>query len=107
MINFFGHLKKMISHHSDPVSYEIPIGDDIILISNYLGRNIKIEFAGVINCVLCGREIKKSFFQGHCYPCFINSPQTSECILRPELCRAHEGKSRDMEWSKKHCLQIR
>ena len=95
----------MISHHTEPVSYEIPIGNDIILISNYLGKNIQIEFAGMINCVLCGREINKSFFQGHCYPCFINSPQTSECILKPELCRAQEGESRDMEWSKKHCLQ--
>ena len=104
-MKFSGHLKKMISHHTDPVSYEIPLGDDIILISNYLGKNIQIEFTGVINCVLCGREINKSFFQGHCYPCFINSPQTSECILRPELCRAHKGESRDMEWSKKHCLQ--
>ena len=43
--------------------------------------------------------------QGFCYPCFINSPMTSECILRPHLCKAQEGTSRDMQWSKKHCLQ--
>ena len=30
---------------------------------------------------------------------------TSECILRPHLCKAQEGISRDMKWSKKHCLQ--
>ena len=24
--------------------------------------------------------------------------------MRPELCQAHEGISRDMEWSKRHCL---
>jgi hypothetical protein len=104
-MKFSGNIKKMISHHTDPINYEIPIGDEMISISSYLGKTIKIKFNGIINCVLCERVINKSFFQGHCYPCFINSPQTSECILRPELCRAHEGESRDMEWSKKHCLQ--
>ena len=42
--------------------------------------------------------------QGYCYPCFISSPKTSECILKPELCRAHEGEARDMKWAKEHCL---
>jgi len=105
IVKFIGNIKKMISQHSDPVNYQIPIGNDILPISDYIGKKIKIRFNDVINCVLCNREIKKSFFQGHCYPCFIDSPQTSECILRPELCRAHKGESRDMEWSKKHCLQ--
>ncbi len=94
----------MISSHTDPVSYEIPIADQRISISDYLGCTIKITSNGVINCVLCGNETKKSFFQGHCYPCFINSPQTSECILKPELCEAHHGISRDIEWSNTHCL---
>ncbi|SVC22864.1 uncharacterized protein METZ01_LOCUS275718, partial [marine metagenome] len=39
------------------------------------------------------------------YPCFISSPETSECILKPELCQAHEGIARDMEWAENHCLQ--
>ena len=43
--------------------------------------------------------------QGYCYQCFISSPKTSECILRPELCRAHMGEARDMKWAKEHCLQ--
>ena len=95
----------MISKHSDPVKYQIPIGNDMLPISDYIGQTIEIKFNHIINCVLCNREIKKSFFQGHCYPCFINAPQASECILKPELCRAHKGESRNMEWSEKHCLQ--
>ena len=51
------------------------------------------------------QKIKKTYMQGYCYPCFIESPKTSECILKPELCRAHEGEARDMEWAKEHCLQ--
>ena len=42
--------------------------------------------------------------QGYCYPCFISLPQTDECVFKPHLCKAHEGKARDMEWAKKNCL---
>jgi hypothetical protein len=33
-----------------------------------------------------------------------NSPMNSECIIRPELCEAHLGKGRDVEWEKKNHL---
>ena len=105
MMKFSGHIKKMISKHIEPISYEIPIDDDLIPISNYLNKIIKIHFLNEIHCIECNREIKKTFAQGYCYPCFISSPSTSECILKPELCRAHEGGDRDMEWSNKHCLK--
>jgi hypothetical protein len=104
-MKFIGTIKKMISEHSDPVRYQIPIDSDRVSISEYLDKIIEITFLNEIHCIECNREIKKTFAQGYCYPCFIQSPQTSECILKPELCRAHEGKSRDMQWSKKHCLQ--
>jgi len=100
-----GNIKKMQSKHTNPISYKIPIGDSFLPISDYLGRKINVQYLGEINCIGCNRPINKSFAQGYCYPCFINSPETSECILRPELCRAHKGESRDMEWSEKHCLQ--
>ena len=95
----------MISEHSDPIKYQIPINNDLAPISEYLNKIIEIIFLDEIYCIECNRKINKTFAQGYCYPCFIDSPHTSECILRPELCRAHEGESRDMEWSKKHCLQ--
>ena len=95
----------MISRHCDPIEYQIPIDNELIPISEYLGQIIHITFLDEIHCIECHREIKKTFSQGYCYPCFIQSPRTSECILKPELCRAHEGESRDMEWSKEHCLK--
>ena len=100
-----GNIKKMKSNLLDSVTYQIPIDDKLFPISDYLGENISLEYLQEIHCVACDRLINKSFAQGYCYPCFISLPQTSECILRPELCRAHKGESRDMEWSKHHCLQ--
>ena len=104
-MTIIGNIKKMQSKHTNPISYKIPIGENFLPISNYLGSKINIEYLDEINCIGCNRSINKSFAQGHCYPCFINSPETSECVLRPELCRAHKGESRDMEWSKIHCLR--
>ncbi len=63
-----------------------------------------LSYSGKIYCIRCGRATNKSFAQGYCYPCFQRAPETSDCVLRPELCRAQAGESRDMEWSKKHCL---
>ena len=100
-----GNIRKMQSEATNPISYKIPIGDKFLPISDYLGSKINIEYLSEINCIGCNRSINKSFAQGHCYPCFINSPETSECVLRPELCQAHKGESRDMEWSKIHCLR--
>jgi len=104
-MKFSGKIKKMISKHSTPISYDIPLDNNLIPISTFLDKIIKINFLNKIYCIECNREINKTFAQGYCYPCFINSPRTSECILKPELCRAHEGESRDMEWSEEHCLK--
>ena len=88
----------------NPIQYSMILSDKILPINDYLDCNISLKWNGIINCVSCGKVTKKSFFQGFCYPCFISSPESSECILKPELCQAQEGISRDMEWSKKYCL---
>ncbi|MFP4556207.1 MAG: DUF2797 domain-containing protein [Bacteroidales bacterium] len=73
-------------------------------ISNYIGKPLSILFLNKITCISCGKSIKKTYGQGYCYPCFISVPQTEECVLRPELCRAHEGIARDMDYAKQNCL---
>ena len=100
-----GILLKMLSELGDEVTYYLPLGTDIIQMNELLDHSITFEYQGVIHCIKCGRVTRKSFAQGFCYPCFTTAPETSECILRPELCRAHEGESRDMKWSEDHCLQ--
>ena len=100
-----GNLLKMRSVLEDPVKYYLPVGSGELFMNDLIGKELRFEYSGQINCIRCGNRTKISFAQGFCYPCFLKAPETSECILRPELCQAHEGISRDMEWSKDHCLQ--
>jgi len=89
----------------DLVYYRLPVGDHKVDLNPLIGKSLGLFFQGEILCIHCGRKTSKSFAQGYCYPCFVSLPQTDACILRPELCEAHLGISRDMEWSKSHCLQ--
>ncbi len=104
MSEYYGQISKLITELRDPISYQLPIGNKKINLNKSINQKITLSFKGEIRCISCDKKIKKTFMQGYCYPCFITSPQTSECIFKPELCRAHEGESRDMEWSTKHCL---
>jgi len=103
---YSGTTKKMHSTKTNnDVQYSFYIGEDLLGLNDYIGHSISFKFLDKIFCQACNKEIKKSYFQGYCYPCMISVPQASECILRPELCRAHKGESRDMEWSQSHCLK--
>lgn len=104
-MQFTGNLLKMKSRLGNQVEYTLHIGKSEIDMNAAIGQKFTIHHNGIINCIHCGRETKKSFFQGYCYPCFKTLPQTDECILHPEKCQAHLGISRDMEWSKNNCLQ--
>jgi hypothetical protein len=99
-----GNLRKMQTHLADVAHYTLMLDDVAIDMNAKIGETIRLTFDGIINCIACGRETKKSFGQGFCYPCFRDAPEASECIIRPELCRAHEGEARDMEWAERHCL---
>ena len=87
------------------VEYFLPIGDKQVDMNSRIGSYVHFIFLNEIYCILCERKISKSFAQGYCYPCFLRSAETSECILRPELCQAQDGIARDLEWAEKHCLQ--
>jgi len=99
-----GNIRKMESLQGEVIRYFLPFGEQKVELNLSIGHGISMEFLGKISCIKCGRETKKSFAQGFCYPCFISAPETEECVLRPELCRAHEGVARDMEYAKQHCL---
>ena len=105
MRTYTGQISKLRANFNNPIEYSLPIGDDIIPLNNLIGKQVTLNFNQEIRCIKCNSKIKKTFMQGYCYPCFISSPQTSECILKPELCKAHLGEARDMEWAKKHCLE--
>lgn len=96
-----GNLRKMRTTLDDPIQYYLSLSEELC-INDFVGKEITLTWSGRINCTNCGKVTKKSFGQGFCYPCFISSPNAAECILRPELCRAHLGEGRDPEWEEKH-----
>lgn len=104
-----GILKRMsfVNEGSEYVvipNYSLDFEGNILKFNTLIGKNISFSFQGKISCIICGATTKKSFGQGYCYSCFVSVPQTEECVLRPELCRAHEGVARDMEFAKENCL---
>ena len=103
-----GILKKMRVEWPGPdekVRYFLPLETGEVFMNDLTGHRITLSFDHEIHCIHCGRPIKKTYAQGYCYPCFIKLPETDTCIIHPEKCQAHLGISRDMEWSKQHCLQ--
>lgn len=104
-----GVLKKMRFEYTTGVNsiaprYFINLNDTSLAVNDLIGQRIHLVHTGKIICSSCGKTTKKSYGQGYCYPCFISVPQTEECVLKPELCRAHEGIARDMEFAKENCL---
>jgi hypothetical protein len=99
-----GRILKMKTQLSEKVIYHLPLENQLIPMNELIGQKISLKFENEIYCTNCGNKTNKSF-QGFCWNCFSTSPENAECILRPELCRAHEGKGRDIEWEKAHHLQ--
>jgi hypothetical protein len=97
-------LNKMRVEYTDPVSYFLSTDQGLLPMNTIIGKRLEIEFTGKIICIRCNRKTNKSFGQGYCYPCFISAPETEECVLRPELCKAHLGIARDIDYARTHCL---
>ncbi len=99
-----GNLLKMSTEIQGDIQYSLNLGGQVLKMNNFISKEIKIEYLNEIHCIKCGRKTKTSFSQGFCYPCFTTAPETEECVLRPELCEAHNGIARDMDYATKHCL---
>ena len=99
-----GQIFKMSSLLGIPVKYFLPIGNQQVEMNPLIGSKLTFHFGGQILCIRCGRQTKRSFAQGFCFPCMRDAPEAAECIIRPELCLAHEGKGRDPKWEKEHHL---
>lgn len=98
-----GILHKMkVSLDNGKVHYLLNIGESPIDMNQLIGHSIRLSFTGKIICSSCTKETKKTFGDGFCYKCFTTAPEAAECILRPELCRAHLGEGRDVEWEQRN-----
>lgn len=96
-----GNLKKMRTQDGDEVAYHLELSETVRM-NDYIGKPLRLTHTGRINCSSCGKVTKKSFGSGFCYSCFTTAPEASECVLRPELCRAHLGEGRDLEWEERN-----
>lgn len=85
------------------VRYALPLARPVDL-NALVGRRLALRATGALTCEGCGRRVKRLYRQGFCYTCFITAPEAAECIVRPELCRAHLGEGRDPEWERAHHL---
>jgi SAM-dependent methyltransferase len=92
-----GQLHKMRVSQDSPIKYFLEL-DTTFCMNDYIGKSITLSWSGVIQCVSCQKVTKSSFGQGFCYTCFTQSASAAECIIRPELCRAHLGEGRDIAW---------
>ena len=96
-----GHLHKMKTQLADQIQYELNL-ENHLLLNDHIGQKLRLKWTERINCQKCQKQTKKSFGEGFCYSCFISVPEAAECILRPELCRAHLGEGRDPEWEERN-----
>ncbi|MFT4695294.1 MAG: hypothetical protein ACI8RY_000450 [Urechidicola sp.] len=95
------YFKKMNTKY-DNGTVDYYLGEQQIHVNELIGNEVEFIYNGQINCTSCGKKTKTSFAQGFCYSCFINAPQASPCIIKPELCEAHLGKGRNVEWEEKY-----
>jgi len=92
------------SASSPCVQYQLPIGDELLAMNPQLGKIIQLSYQGEIHCIACGRKTKKSFAQGHCYPCFRRLASCDMCIMKPETCHYAAGSCRQPEWGEANCF---
>jgi hypothetical protein len=98
-----GAARKMSTELAEQVQYTAILGEHKIPMNQYLGRTLRLDFMGEINCVHCDRKTKKSFNQGYCYPCFRRLAQCDSCIMSPEKCHFAAGTCREPQWGEANC----
>lgn len=100
-----GHIRKMRAIPGVEVQYSLRLDDSETPLNEMLGHRIRLSFLGKIHCIHCGKETKKSWQQGYCYPCTLKLAETDICIVKPELCHFAKGTCRDSAWAQGHCMK--
>ena len=98
-------LSKMKVEQPSNVQYTLRDENNSVLMNSLIGKELTLTHTENKYCSVCDSKVKKFFGQGFCYPCFAKAPENSECIIRPELCKGHEGEGRDPEWEKRNHVQ--
>lgn len=106
MTQFGGQLFKMAVSGTDPVEYSFVLAGcaNAPKVNGFLGKRLSLNFTGKITCINCQRATKKSFQQGHCFPCMQRLAACDMCILKPATCHHHHGTCREHDWGLAHCF---
>ncbi|MGO1296425.1 MAG: DUF2797 domain-containing protein [Vibrio sp.] len=99
-----GVLNKMHANLGTVTSYRLPVGDQLVELNALIGTELHLEHTGNIFCSNCGKKTKKSYAQGHCFPCMKKLASCDMCIMKPELCHYEQGTCREPEWGEKNCM---
>ena len=100
-----GNLRKMAVTNSTPIQYTLPLGERACALNELIGQPVQLRFTGQIHCIHCGRQTRRSFQQGYCYPCSQRLAACDLCIVKPELCHFDQGTCREPEWGLANCMQ--
>ncbi len=106
MATYSGQLYKL-KHHLDSKQqaiYSLDIDHELFELGSAINKNIEITFQNKIQCVSCGKLIKKTYNRGVCFPCVQRLASCDMCIVKPELCHFDKGTCREPEWGKKNCM---
>lgn len=98
-------LSKMKTKFSTQLSYSVGEEPQSFEFTNFIGKTISLKFSGKIFCENCGKKTKKSYSQGHCFPCTLKLASCDLCIMKPETCHFDQGTCREPEWALTHCFQ--
>ncbi|MDX1302848.1 DUF2797 domain-containing protein [Photobacterium sp.] len=99
-----GTLSKLKSTLGDVVEYQLPVGDHLLPLNPLIGKKLTLTHTGSIFCDACGKKTKKSYSQGHCFPCMKKLARCDMCIMKPETCHYAKGTCREPEWGIANCM---
>lgn len=100
-----GPLRKMRASGTDVVSYELVLGESTIAANALIGRELALRFDGTITCIHCGAGTRRSYAQGHCYPCFKKLAACDLCVVSPDRCHYDAGTCREPDWGERNCMR--
>ncbi|MCB9091812.1 MAG: DUF2797 domain-containing protein [Halobacteriovoraceae bacterium] len=87
------------------VEYRLPVGEELVSLNPFIGKEMKLEFTGNIYCIDTGKKINKSYNNGYSYESFVKLAACDVCIVQPEKCHYHKGTCREPLWGERECMQ--
>ncbi|UPQ88996.1 DUF2797 domain-containing protein [Vibrio sinaloensis] len=99
-----GTLDKMRATLDANVIYQLPVGEQSVDLTSFIGQSLTLTHTGNIFCSSCGKKTKKSYSQGHCFVCMKKLASCDMCIMKPETCHYDQGTCREPQWGEENCM---